>query len=137
MSSAEKTLYLDSIEVAAGKQGKSQEQKEALMQKGLNDYKKNGSIRYRAFKYQHLTDQDFNKEFQKNILNGAKQGKVSHQDIRQYRDDALRACYSQYKGKDTAALDALSGTLGSQVNSKSIAAEKAKQQPDPVPGQVL
>ena len=129
VSSAERSLYLDAMETRVKKESRNPQEEETRLKQQVRDYEKNGSIRYRAFKFENLTDKDFNKEFQKNVLAGAEQKKVSAQDIRNYRDDALRKCYTQYKGKNVAELDKLSETLGSKVNSKTIALEQQKKNP--------
>ena len=127
VSSAEKSLLLESYAVNARRGSKTKEDEAAMLKRSVRDYEKNSSVRYRVFKYEHLTDKDFNREFQKNVLSGAAKGMVSAKDIQNFRDDALKKCYTQYKGKDTARLDALSETLGSKVNSKSIALEQKKK----------
>ena len=123
VSSAEKSLLLESLAVKAKQNAENKVEEELTLKGSVRDYEKNSSIRYRVFKFERLTDKDFNKEFKQNVLEGAKNGKVSEKDIREFRDDALRKCYTQYQGKDTRQLDALSEALGSKVNSRSIAKE--------------
>ncbi len=57
-------------------------------------------------------------------MESAEQGKTTQKDIRECRDAALKDCYTKYKGKDTRALDKLSGILGSKVNAKSVQKEQ-------------
>ena len=92
--------------------------KEAL-EKGLTALNKS-SIKARAFMAEHLTDKDFYREFRDRVLEGAAQGKTGHADIVKFRDEALTACYQNYKGKDTKKLDELSAILGSKVNSRKL-----------------
>ena len=130
LRSAEKSLYLESLSAGAAARNNQQQQAEQLDSK-VADYEKNGVVRYRAFKFEHLMkDKDFLKEFDDNVVKGfTEKGQVTQSDIRKFRDDALRKCYTQYKGKDTASLDQLSGTLGSAVNSRSLEMEKKNAGP--------
>ena len=129
-SSAGKTLFIDSVVNLCRKDfsqlGEDTVQKN--INKAMNDFKKASSIQYRRFKMMYLNDKDFNKEFETRVLNGAKEGHTSTEDIRTFRDQALTDCFLKYKGKNTADLDKLSKILGSKVNSKTVKPVEKKAQ---------
>ncbi len=121
VKSAEKELYLISVRDACLQkfsETNNSEQAGKDLENEMAKYNSKGSIQARAFKFTYLTDADFNKEFKKRVLDGAKKGKVSQEDIKTFRDEALEACYTNYKGKDVTALDNLANVLGSEKNSK-------------------
>ncbi len=121
VKSAEKELYLISVMDSCIKKGLAEGNAAAAdaMNKEMDAYTKKGSIQARAFKFAYMTDTDFNKEFQDRVLAGAEQGKVSREDIVRFRDEALEACYTRYKGKDVKALDNMSKVLGSNMDSRT------------------
>ncbi|MBQ8116930.1 MAG: hypothetical protein IJ147_02535 [Lachnospiraceae bacterium] len=125
--SAEKSLYVDTLVHACSDKAKDMGEEDAkkLLEKGMKDFAKASSVQFRVFKFEKLGDKDFNKEFQKRVLEGVAKGKTSQKDIREFRDAALKDCYTKYKGKDTKALDRLSKLLGSKVNAKAI--QKAQE----------
>ena len=123
IGSAEKTLYLATVLHGCGVQAKTQEDAESLLEKGMRDFGKANSVSFRRYKFEFLTDKDFNKEFQERVIKGAEEGKISHDDILTYRDEALKACFTKYKGKDTKALNNLSNKIGSKVNSDNAKVE--------------
>ena len=132
--SAEKSLYVDTLVHACSDKAKDMGEEDAkkLLEKGMKDFAKASSVQFRVFKFEKLGDKDFNKEFQKRVLEGVAKGKTSQKDIREFRDAALKDCYTKYKGKDTKALDRLSKLLGSKVNAKAIqkAQEDVKKKAD-------
>ncbi|MBR4182233.1 MAG: methionine--tRNA ligase, partial [Lachnospiraceae bacterium] len=132
--SAEKSLYVDTLVHACSDKAKDMGEEDAkkLLEKGMKDFAKASSVQFRVFKFEKLGDKDFNKEFQKRVLEGVAKGKTSQKDIREFRDAALKDCYIKYKGKDTKALDRLSKLLGSKVNAKAIqkAQEDVKKKAD-------
>ena len=125
-SSAEKSLYMEVLLKGCVEKGETAGSKEAVdtFEKGMKALNKS-AIKARAFMAEHLSDKDFNKEFRDRVLAGASAQKISHNDIKQYRDEALKACYTKYKGKDVKAMDNLSKLLGSKVNSKSLQKKQA------------
>jgi hypothetical protein len=121
LSSAIKTLYAASIIGACERKVKElgAEKATGLLENGMRDLAKANSVQFAKFKFQVLTDKDFNKEFEKGVIEAAKEGKTSAEDILKCRDNALKACYTAYKGKVTKDLDKLSHDIGSKINSKS------------------
>ena len=121
MNSVAKSLYVECLCQASIKKGLVSGEKmgKEALEKGLTALNKS-SIKARAFMAEHLTDKDFNREFRDRVLEGAAQGKTGHADIVKFRDEALTACYQNYKGKDTKKLDELSAILGSKVNSRKL-----------------
>ena len=102
----------------------------------MRDLAKANSVQFAKFKFQVLTDKDFNKEFEKGVIEAAKEGKTSAEDILKCRDNALNACFTAYKGKVTKDLDKLSHDIGSKINSKSpeVKVERNKLDPKVIPG---
>ena len=125
--SAKKSLYLEVLEQGAAKRVKDlgQEKVDDILDRGLKDFNKS-AIKARAFMAEYVGDKDFNREFGKRVLEGAKNGKVEQEQIRTFRDEALTACYKELPGKDLKALDKLSEMLGSNVNSKTLNLKKDK-----------
>ena len=125
--SAKKSLYLEVLEQGAAKREKDlgQEKVDDILDRGLKDFNKN-AVKARAFMAEYVGDKDFNREFGKRVLEGAKNGKVEQEQIRTFRDEALTACYKELPGKDLKALDKLSEMLGSNVNSKTLNLKKDK-----------
>ena len=124
IASAEKTLYLATILHGCAKFGKTQEEAGRLLDKGMKDFGKANSVSFKRYKFEFLMDKDFNKEFQNRVIEGAKNGKkVANKDILKYRDEALKVCFTQYKGKDTQSLNKLADKLGSEVNSMNTKPE--------------
>ncbi len=120
--SSSTTLFLLAIEdkckaigIASGVQEGSRE-----LNSQMASYDKQGILAVDRFMNKFLTDKDFNKEFKDRMLKGVEKNKVSTEDIRRYRDEALEACYTKYKGKDLKALDELSDLLGSDKNSQTV-----------------
>ena len=122
IASAEKELYMASVKAQANIKAVTEgpEAGEKIMNSRLGELDKGNNLRYRAFKFENLTDKDFNKEFQKKVLESAENGKTTSKDILKCADDALTSCYEKYRGKDTKNLDKLSATLGSKVNAQSV-----------------
>lgn len=135
IASAEKELYMASVKEQAKlktvKEGP--EAGEKLMNSKMSEIEKGNNLRYRTFKFEKLTDNDFNKEFQKKVIEGAANGKTGSRDIMKFADEALSSCYKK-SGKNTQYLDELSATLGSKVNSKTfknkVSLDKLKQDED-------
>jgi len=119
--SAKKSIYLELLGQAAGKKMAvmDKEKVEDILNKGIKDFNKS-AIKARAFMAEHVYDKDFNQEFGKRVIEGAKDGKTSQEDIKNFRDEALKSCYLDHKGKDIKALDKLSEMLGSNVNARSL-----------------
>ena len=119
--SAKKSIYLELLGQAAGKKMAvmDKEKVEDILNKGIKDFNKS-AIKARAFMAEHVSDRDFNQEFGKRVIEGAKEGKTSQEDIKNFRDDALKSCYIEHKGKDMKELDKLSRMLGSDVNARSL-----------------
>ncbi len=137
LSSAIKTLYAASIIGACERKVKElgAEKATGLLENGMRDLAKANSVQFAKFKFQVLTDKDFNKEFEKGVIEAAKEGKTSAEDILKCRDNALKACFTAYKGKVTKDLDKLSHDIGSKINSKSpeVKVEKNKLDPKVIP----
>ncbi|MCR5118772.1 MAG: hypothetical protein K6B44_04030 [Lachnospiraceae bacterium] len=135
IASAEKELYMASVKEQARlktvKEGP--EAGEKLLNSRMSEIEKGNNLRYRTFKFESLTDNDFNKEFRKKVIEGAANGKTGSKDILKYADEALSSCYKK-SGKNTQYLDGLSATLGSKVNSKTfknkVSLDKLKQDED-------
>ena len=133
ISSAEKTLYMESVFTACVQKGSEEAVKANDVQKvdeelaysnfdsGMKALNKSG-IKARAFMAEHLTNKDFNTEFRNRVLKGAGEKKTGREDIIRFRDEALKACYSK-KGPDVRGLDKISKLLGSKVNSASVKKE--------------
>ncbi len=133
VSSAEKTLYMESVLKACVQKGSEEAVKANDVQKvdeelaysnfdsGMKALNKSG-IKARAFMAEHLTNKDFNTEFRNRVLKGAGEKKTGREDIIRFRDEALKACYSK-KGPDVRGLDKISKLLGSKVNSTSVKKE--------------
>ncbi|MCR4584187.1 MAG: hypothetical protein K5686_00545 [Lachnospiraceae bacterium] len=119
--SAEKELYIASVKEQARQKTviDGPEAGEKFMNSRMSEVEKGNNLRYRTFKFENLTDKDFNKEFQKRVLDGAEKGKTSSRDIMTFADEALTACYEKNRSR-SADFDKLSATLGSQVNSKNL-----------------
>jgi len=132
MNSVAKTLYEECLLQVSIKKGIATNETvgREVLEKGLTALNKS-AIKARAFMAEHLTDKDFNKEFGSRVLAGAAKGKTSHADIVKFRDEALTACYQNYKGKDTKKLDELAAILGSQVNSGKLTKQTEKKAEEP------
>jgi len=122
LQSAERSLFIhasvEACEKNAGKLGakKSWQILDSTMDKMLKASEGN-SISFRAFKAEYLDKKLFNEHFAKQVIQSAKQGKVSEADIVRCRDEALKASFADRRA-DEKPLNQLKAVLGARIEPK-------------------
>ena len=82
-------------------------------------------LAFKAFRAEFLDKKLFNEHFEKQVMDGAENGRVSEEDMVTYRDNALKGAFNDRRA-EPKVLNKLSATLGSKVNSDNAIKKEQK-----------
>ena len=82
-------------------------------------------LAFKAFRAEFLDKKLFNEHFEKQVMDGAENGRVSEEDMVTYRDNALKEAFNDRRA-EPKVLNKLSATLGSKVNSDNAIKKEQK-----------
>ncbi len=124
--SAEKSLYVEAMVTLAEKSvhNMGRQETEDILRRGISELN-HSEDPVQSWKAKSLQSEVFRKEFERLVLEGKADGRIQHQNIVTFRDQALVHAFVNAKIADVPALEEMAQKMGSEIHFGSAQVQYA------------